>query len=494
MEESTRKRRHFPIRIKTLLMVSVFGLFLAGIAMMYFAIITSNANKDSYKTMAKNLADTVALSIRMEDLRPVRDQVVTIYENSPNKPGREAEGTPEYEAYLAQYDVVKAMPEYQRLQNYLLSVREANEETDAVYIGYVDYANAKCIYVIYDIESADFPVGVIDDLYEEDLPITSNHALGFVPSIYKEEITGATLVTAGVPINGDDGEPLCYALVDITMETVRAKQAWQITILCISLISTVALLCLAGIVFVHFALVKPVKTLQQAALSYDVNEPEKTHEAFSRLEVKVHDEFADLSDSMKAMESDIHDKIHELTQANAALSASQKVAGKMAELANKDALTGVRNKIAFDNQVRMLNEKIESGEEVCFGIAMIDLNYLKTINDDYGHDSGDKALVKLCSIICETFAHSPVYRIGGDEFVVVLKKQDYESSQALVEQFKGKVVEQLGESKENVEEQVSAAIGYSAFVPGLDTCVDDVFKRADASMYSCKRRMKGLEP
>lgn len=51
----------------------------------------------------------------------------------------------------------------------------------------------------------------------------------------------------------------------------------------------------------------------------------------------------------------------------------------------------------------------------------------------------------------------------------------------------------MEESKENVEEQVSAAIGYSAFVPGKDRCVDDVFKRADALMHSCKRRMKGLE-
>ena len=55
----------------------------------------------------------------------------------------------------------------------------------------------------------------------------------------------------------------------------------------------------------------------------------------------------------------------------------------------------------------------------------IDLNNLKTINDTYGHDKGNIAIMKLANMICEVFSKSPVFRIGGDEFAVILFKKDY---------------------------------------------------------------------
>lgn len=67
---------------------------------------------------------------------------------------------------------------------------------------------------------------------------------------------------------------------------------------------------------------------------------------------------------------------------------------------------------------------------------MIDLNYLKLINDNFGHDKGNIAIKKICNIVCVTFKHSPVFRIGGDEFVVILENEDYDNIHTLIKQFR----------------------------------------------------------
>ena len=489
--EIKKRKFRFPIVLKTILIFVVAGGILAEIAMIYFSIVISNTSKDRYKTLATDLANTVALSLDIQKTKNVVNQVMSIYDEYETKPVREeTEGTPEFEEYMARFDAIKASQDYKDIQKYLHGVKEANQDADGIYLGSVDFDRKLCIYILYDQENEFYPTGVIDPLYPEDYPLLDDHMLGFVASIYYDEVSRETLVTAGAPVVDENGNLITYALVDFAMNTVRAKQASSIVRLFIYLMVTVILLSAAGIVVVHFIFIKPVKTLHKATKSYDINDPEKTHAVFTNLRVGVHDEITDLADSMKKMENDINDKINELTRVNRELVESQEMTEKMTELANKDALTGVRNKIAYDKQVLEINEQISKKEQIKFAVVMIDLNYLKNINDDYGHDSGDIALIKLCNIICTIFAHSPVFRIGGDEFVVILKGKDYLNVDKLIKEFNTKI-EELGEDDElSQAEKVSAAIGYSQYNAKKDKCVDDVFKRADKAMYDRKREMK----
>ena len=84
---------------------------------------------------------------------------------------------------------------------------------------------------------------------------------------------------------------------------------------------------------------------------------------------------------------------------------------------NKDSLTGVGNKTAYIKKTNEINEQIRNGFKD-FAVVMIDINGLKAVNDNYGHANGDLYIKGCCHIICEVFKHSPVYRIGGDEFAV----------------------------------------------------------------------------
>lgn len=154
--------------------------------------------------------------------------------------------------------------------------------------------------------------------------------------------------------------------------------------------------------------------------------------------------------------------------------------------AYSDPLTHVKNKAAYDEAKERLKRQMDEGEAE-YGLLMLDVNNLKKINDLYGHDRGDDYLVLCCQLICKAFKHSPVYRIGGDEFVVLLENQEYEKREELIGEFDRMAEESF--NKQNLWQQVSVAKGLGCCQPS-DVSPDEVMKRADLAMYEDKKRMK----
>lgn len=148
-----------------------------------------------------------------------------------------------------------------------------------------------------------------------------------------------------------------------------------------------------------------------------------------------------------------------------------------------DDLTGIRNKNAFGEFEEGLDRQIKSGEVHQFAIAICDVNGLKTVNDTQGHKAGDAYIQAASRLVCETFKHSPVFRIGGDEFVAILRGSDYECRDELERSLDETSVQNYANGK------VSIACGICEFREG-DTCSGDVFKRADKLMYEKKNWMK----
>ena len=159
--------------------------------------------------------------------------------------------------------------------------------------------------------------------------------------------------------------------------------------------------------------------------------------------------------------------------------------GSAMDMANKDALTNVKNKHAYVTVESAIDEQIANKTEgLEFAIAVCDINGLKQVNDEKGHSAGDEYIKDACQIICDVFDHSPVYRIGGDEFLIVLRGQDYENRQDLLKRFYNIQVE----NKRNG--LVTLAYGMSEYFPERDLKVQDVFERADNLMYANKKRFK----
>lgn len=155
------------------------------------------------------------------------------------------------------------------------------------------------------------------------------------------------------------------------------------------------------------------------------------------------------------------------------------------ERARRDDLTGIKNKNAYGEFERTLDQQIQSGEEVEFAIAICDVNGLKTVNDTQGHIAGDKYIRMASKLVCETFKHSPVFRVGGDEFVAILRGADFVNREQLEQQLYDTVKRNADEDK------VVLACGISVFDQKHDKSVSAVFERADAMMYRNKMALKG---
>lgn len=161
-------------------------------------------------------------------------------------------------------------------------------------------------------------------------------------------------------------------------------------------------------------------------------------------------------------------------------------------IANHDSLTGVSSRICFERKASELNELIRINPETpAFAVCECDLNNLKIINDSYGHDVGDGYIKKCCKSICNLFKHSPVYRIGGDEFVIILQNEDlsgFEEMKTIVQDFTIAEAAKPGD----LIERISYAAGFAIYDAKEDNSVADVLKRADKAMYVNKKEIKKI--
>ena len=163
------------------------------------------------------------------------------------------------------------------------------------------------------------------------------------------------------------------------------------------------------------------------------------------------------------------------------------------DLAYSDALTSVRNKGAFDSYIKSLKASFDDPDtKKEFAIGIFDCNDLKKINDQYGHKCGDTYLKTSSQLICDVFDHSPVFRIGGDEFAVIVQNGNYRDLDKLIADFEKRVAESVASAK-NPWEKADIAMGIAVYDPETDYSVDTVIRRADDLMYENKMKIKAAK-
>ena len=154
------------------------------------------------------------------------------------------------------------------------------------------------------------------------------------------------------------------------------------------------------------------------------------------------------------------------------------------KLAYTDGLTGVKSRLAFSEREKEIDQAIADGKVGDMAVVMFDLNGLKQINDSRGHDSGDRYIVEACRLICTVFDHSPVFRVGGDEFVAIQEGRDYDDRVDLLAAF-----DRQNEKNRRTGHAV-VAVGMAEYNPDVDNSFKRVLKRADREMYRRKEAMK----
>lgn len=381
---------------------------------------------------------------------------------------------------------------YYSVENYLYDLRNNLPDAEFIYVYKMMHTG---IFVVFDTDTDEFEADepgafieyepVLKKLRNQFLagneiePTISNDEYGFLLSVYE-------------PLIDRKGEVVCYACVDFSMDVLNRYIAKFIIRIIMMFIGFVILIFALFIKLMEINIIMPVNEMSYCASKFSYNNEEERQsniEMIKELNIRTGDEIENLYFAFcKTVEDGMFFADNLRRARNQVMTMAEQVS-QISVTAYTDSLTGVKNKAAYQKISQDLENDIDNNQ-ARFAIVMIDINRLKQVNDTYGHEKGDLYIKGSCKMICDIFKHSPVYRFGGDEFVVVLKGDSYEEREELVEKARDAFNKSGGRVDLQPWERYSAATGMSEYKGELGERVDNVFKRADKNMYDYKIKMK----
>ena len=494
-------KRRFSLKAKTIIVLLLTFTIMGILSILLFYRASYEIISSEYLAHCTDVSNTVAHSVNVNQVKTVKDEVMGIYRSLDPEEYIESDhdDDPAYEEYLARYSHVEDMEEFKELQQSLRYIQNINH-VECLYIIYPDLDTHRIVYLVDGAYEDMWQPGTLEVLYDTDFRTEGDITSGF-GLLTSESDDNEIIATTAMPIYDKSGRMVAYAGLDYSMEEILSERSRYMLIAILLFILIALLSAIVVISLVDRFIVNPINTLSEASFDYyndEGNEEDGVGDdckplahRFSGLQIHTGDEIEVLANSMAKMEDDINRHIEILMSTRNELHDTREYAEQMALNAIKDPLTGIRNKRAYDASIAELDDEIQSSGGG-FGIAVIDINDLKAINDRYGHDAGNEAIVQMSSIICEVFRHSPVFRFGGDEFTVILQHHDLNCIEELDERFHEKINALTNCEGKDPWLRHTAAIGYAVFDPSVDDSVDSVFERADKAMYADKKLWKGL--
>ncbi|MDR0854552.1 MAG: sensor domain-containing diguanylate cyclase [Clostridiales Family XIII bacterium] len=315
--------------------------------------------------------------------------------------------------------------------------------------------------------------GKSEDLYPE---TTKNQILsgGKVDTIMGVTSYGWT-ITSNIPLYGSDGYSKGYVGIDFDVNQMMQERSDYFRNLMIIILITTVVFGAIYLFIIRKTIIHPVNTMAKAADSFVVEDLDNdcrdaiADSEILSMEINTKDEFQSLAESLKSMVWKIDEH---LTNLNLATIKSE-----------TDGLTSLVNRGAFEQRVNaILNLRQDEGQLNCF--MMIDVDYFKSVNDNYGHAAGDLVLSSCAKALKKIFRESDVVgRLGGDEFAVFCKSigsvSMAETKAKLIQKEWAKIV------PPGAKDGVTASIGIS-FAPTDGQEYQELFNASDAALYRAK--------
>tara|TARA_Y100000589_G_C27182821_1_gene641480 strand:+ start:873 stop:2417 length:1545 start_codon:yes stop_codon:yes gene_type:complete len=164
--------------------------------------------------------------------------------------------------------------------------------------------------------------------------------------------------------------------------------------------------------------------------------------------------------------------------------------GELERIANTDGLTGTFNRYYFSKELERIIQNAQRFQKLYFSIFLIDLNGLKRINDDYGHQQGDKLIIKAGELLMRLCRKSDIVcRFGGDEYVVLCPSTNLEQASRLMDRIRGEECQSFLKCEDSQGDAelvpIAMSIGVCSSSEGIDP--DKVLETADQRMYQNKK-------
>ena len=294
------------------------------------------------------------------------------------------------------------------------------------------------------------------------------------------------------PLIASDGETVALMCADIAIDELHALVRSYVFYNVLLIITIGVLFGLLSFMWLRKDVTGPVVALEKSARRFAEKSHGKKDPAllvFDVPDIHTQNEVESLSDAITQMSKDMKNYVEDILAAEKRMHAAEKEAEGMTRIAYQDALTHMKSKAAYDAKIAELDRKIVNGNAE-FAIVMLDLNNLKKINDTYGHEHGNEYIIGACDIISDVYKHSPIFRVGGDEFVVILQGRDYDRREALFGDMNDRFAAAWENEQKQPWERFSAAAGMAEYTGEEGETATQVFRRADACMYENKKAMK----
>ena len=375
--------------------------------------------------------------------------------------------------------------EYQTIQERFYQYKENYPD---VHFLYVYRMQEDGFQVVFDLDAEGIPAdkpGEIHSYRESFLSILPDLLAGnpVEPTISKDE--EGYFLTVYQPVYDKNGICQCYVGVDFSMNLLGMYNRAFIAKVITMVMGFMCLIFAVGLYVLEHNIIFPVNHMAYCASTFSYDNAEERLENIERLKklnISTGDEIENLYHAFLQTIQDSTLYFENMQKAEQQIS-------EISETAMKDALTGVKNKAAY-NQARFSLQKDIENHIAEFAIVMADLNHLKKVNDTFGHKKGDIYIIGACRLLCDVYKHAPVYRIGGDEFVIILTGQSYKDRNQLFENLI-KVFRNTDEDTFEVPwKRYSIAAGMAVYSNISDKTVEEVFNRADKDMYDNKILMK----
>ncbi|MCR5045162.1 MAG: GGDEF domain-containing protein [Treponema sp.] len=466
-------------------------VFLAvfGAAMISYRINASQID-DYFKNLSLYSARNFSKFIDAEYLFKLKEVVISEEYQALRDQAEKDEDEAVIERYLKQKGL---WTDYVKNRNFLIRYLRTMEDIKYLYlIVWGDVNATKDMYLMDDDENPLYVTGRYEDRAESfygvdasmDVePTISNSGWGWLCSSY-------------VPVYDKAGNLVCQVGCDVEMDDIiRARRRFLMYVLASAVIFTILVL-IGAILLLNRIVIKPMTEITKEMKRFSPSSNKSYEDSgVLNLNIKSNDEIEDIYNGIRSMQIRILDYLKDIVEIRAEkekvesdIESARKEMGAISREAYRDSLTKVGNKSAYLKKAAELQTKI-GDDAFKFGIVMVDVNFLKTINDTYGHSMGDDYLKGCCKIICQIYKHSPVFRIGGDEFVVLLIGEDFENRKEKLSQAENLFERSFNDSKLEPWLRYSAAIGM-AESSASDRTVEEVFKRADKAMYDEKMNFK----
>ena len=465
------------IKFKLYMFIALAIILMASGTIIFSYVTSKKQIDDFYQLMTTDNAKNFATSLSGDYMKRLRAALESQEYQEIRRAAEEAQDEEPVREYLNRYGLWQEYDSIRRrIDKYLANMSSIE------YLYVYAHGDKNATQDMYMVDSSDEPVYESGSYEDREEAFLGQDLVNIEPTISYSEKWG-WLCTDYAPVYDSDGNCVCVVGCDVDVDDMVSARRQFVLYVILGAAGLMILVTISAVIFIAHTIVRPLRKISMKVQEFRPSADMDDANVIS-LKLKGKNEITEIYENIRNMELTIVDHIRNKTNMQQDISKKESEINLLSIENFKDSLTHVGNKGAYLQKLQEINNS-----EKDFAIVMVDINNLKKMNDELGHKAGDMYILGCCKMVCQAFLHSPVFRVGGDEFVVVVENEDYPNRQQCVDRLRESFEKSFNKVTNKPWEKCSAAVGMAESSAEVRTA-EQVFKMADEAMYEDKMNFK----